>query len=198
MSNLHIALFTPGYPHVDAVLRAVDLSRRHDGALSRSIGEPLSLQRDKFARWFAASPAAHALLLEGDVVPPVDIVDRLFAVEAPVATAVYPQWVDDRLVTSVQRPSDSTWAERVAPGVFPVKRCLLGCVLVRREVFAALSAPWFLSTMSGPRFIPDDEWFCAAVHRGGFSIRCDGGATCAAMRQGTDLLAVMGSRIHDA
>jgi hypothetical protein len=101
-------------------------------------------------------------------------------------------------VTSVQRPSDSTWAERVAANVFAVKRCLLGCVLVRREVFAALSAPWFLSTMSGTRFIPDDEWFCAAVHRGGFSIQCDGGATCAAMRQGTDLLAVMGSQIHDA
>ena len=193
--QLHIALFTTGYPYVDAVLRAADLSRRHGAGLSRSIGEPLSVRRDQFARWFTTSPATHALFLEGDVVPPADVVDRLLKLNAPVATAVYPQW-DERLITSVQALADSTWSDSVPRSVFPVRRCLLGCVLVHRDVFAALSSPWFLSTITGTRFIADDEWFCDAVHRAGLQILCDGEATCASMRQGTDLLALMGSRIH--
>ena len=194
--QLHIALFTPGYPHVDAVLRSVELSRRHDATLTRVVGEPFSLHRDQFARNFIASPATHALLLEGEIVPPIDVVDRLLAADAPVATALYPQWADDRLVTNVQTGAAKTWADHAPATVFAVRRCLLGCVLVRRETFAAIQAPWFLSTITGTRFIPDDEWFCAAVRRAGLSIVCDGAATCSFIRQGTDLLAMMGARIH--
>ena len=119
--RIHIALFTPGYPYVDATIRALELSRRHGAGFSRSIGEPLSLHRDKFARWFAHSDAVHALFLEGDVVPPEDIVDRLLHVRAPVVTALYPQWVEDRLATNVQATTDATWSAAVPPRVFSVR-----------------------------------------------------------------------------
>ena len=61
---------------VDAAIRATDLSRRHAAGFSRSIGEPLSLRRDQFVRWFLETDARHALLLEGDIVPPEDAHDR--------------------------------------------------------------------------------------------------------------------------
>ena len=194
--TIHVALFTPGYPYVDAVLRAVELSRRHGAELSRTIGEPLSLRRDQFARRLLDSNATHALLLEGDVVPPADALERLLDVNAPVATAVYPQWLDDRLLTNVQARPDARWSESVPPAVFPVRRCLLGCVLVQREVFEKIPAPRFLSTISGSRFVADDEWFCAAVQRAGLRVMCDGRVTCGSIRQGTDLLPLMGERIH--
>ena len=196
MDQIHIALFTPGYPYVDAAIRALELSRRHGASFSRSIGEPLSLRRDLFARWFIDTKATHALLLEGDVVPPEDVLDRLIRGGAPVVTAVYPQWVDERLSTNVQAVSDKTWSDTIPARVFPVRRCLLGCVLVRREVFATLQAPWFLSTMTSARFVTDDEWFCDAVRRAGQRILCDGTVTCAAFRQGTDLLALASGQIH--
>jgi hypothetical protein len=194
--TIHVALFTPGYPYVDAVLRAVEIARRHGGELSRTIGEPLGLRRDIFARRLLESSATHALLLEGDVVPPADALERLLQLNAPVATAVYPQWLDDRLLTNVQARADA-WSESVPASVFPVRRCLLGCVLVRREVFEKVPSPWFLSTISGSRFVADDEWFCAAVQRAGLGLMCDGRVTCGSIRQGTDLLPLMGRRIHN-
>jgi hypothetical protein len=196
VSVIHIALFTTGYPYVDAVLRATELSRRHGAELSRAVGEPFSLRRDQFAIRFLESNATHALLLEGDVVPPADALERLLEVDAPVATAVYPQWVNEHLVTSVQSLSDSAWSASVPASVFPVRRCLLGCVLVQREVFSTVAAPWFLSTISGSRFIADDEWFCTAVRRAGLRILCDGRVTCGSIRQGTDLLPLMAERVH--
>lgn len=41
-------------------------------------------------------------MLEGDVVPPEDALSRLLEVGAPVVTAVYPQWVNERLCSNVQ------------------------------------------------------------------------------------------------
>jgi hypothetical protein len=195
MSRSHVALFTPGYPHVDAAIRAVDLARRSGAGFSRSIGEPLSLHRDQFVRWFLQSDASHALLLEGDVVPPEDALERLLAAGAPVATAAYAQWTDDRLCSNVQRPGETTWTAQIAPDRFEVARCLLGCVLVSREAFAALRAPWFLSTMTPTRFMTDDEWFCRAVARAGLPIVCDGRVVCASFRQGADLRALAGGRL---
>jgi len=194
MDHIHIALFTPGYPYVDAAIRAVELSRRPGATFSRSIGEPLSLQRDQFARWFIETKSSHVLLLEGDVVPPEDVLDRLLKAGAPVVTAAYPQWVDERLSTNVQAVTDKTWSDAIPARVFPIRRCLLGCVLVGREVFAAVAAPWFLSTMTATRFVTDDEWFCDAVRRAGQRILCDGTVTCTALRQGTDLLAMAGGQ----
>jgi hypothetical protein len=194
--RIHIALFTPGYPFVDAVLRAVQLSRRRGATLSRRIGEPLGPSRDLFAQSLLESDATHGLLLEGHVVPPEDVLDRLLLVRAPVATAVYPQWVDERLSSNVQATTDATWSDRVPPAVFSVRRCLLGCVLVQRDVFVNIPAPRFLSTMTGNGLLPDDKWFCDAVRRAGLGIRCDGRVLCTSVRQGMDLLAATGGSIQ--
>jgi hypothetical protein len=196
--RIHVALFTPGYPYVDAALRAAELATRHGATFSRSLGEPASLHRDTFARWFVTADASHALMLEGDVVPPEDIVERLLTLNAPVATALYPQWADGRLTTNVQGTQDATWSPTVPPGVFSARRCLLGCVLVKREVFTRLKAPWFLSAWAGDRYVPDDEWFCNAVRGAGFGIRCDGSALCKAFRMGTELLSLTGGSLHAA
>jgi hypothetical protein len=194
--RVHVALFTPGYPYVDAVLRAVTLSRRPGASLSRSIGEPLAPHRERLARWLLESDATHALLLDGDVVPPEDVLERLLLVGAPVVTAVYPQWVDERLSTNVQSTADDTWSDKIPSTVFTVRRCLLGCVLVHRDVFLEIPAPWFLSTMTGSGLLPDDKWFCDAVRRAGVGIRCDGRVICSSIRQGTDLLALAGGSIQ--
>jgi GT2 family glycosyltransferase len=193
MPRVHIAFFTTGYPYVDAAVRAVELSRRHGAGFSRSIGEPFSLRRDQFARWFLETDNTHALLLDGDVVPPEDALERLLDVDAPIATAAYPQWIDDRLHANVQ--TADAWSEVVPPTRFPVRRCLLGCVLVHRDAFAAIAPPWFMSTMTATRFISDDEWFCARAAQAGQTIVCDGAVMCASLRQGTNLLVLAGRDI---
>jgi hypothetical protein len=68
-SDSHRAV-PPGYPHVDAVLRAVELSRRPGASFSRSLGWPLPPHRDQFVHGLLGTDATDALLLEGDVVPP--------------------------------------------------------------------------------------------------------------------------------
>jgi hypothetical protein len=195
IDRIHIALFTPGYPYVDAAVRAVELARRPGARFSRIIGEPLSLHRDRFARQFLESDATHVLLLEGDVVPPEDVLERLLAADASIVTAAYYQWVDDRLSTNVQTVTETTWSEKIPARLFPVRRCRLGCVLLRRDLFARMPGPWFLSTMTAARFVAEDEWFCNAVRNAGVAILCDGALTCASLRQGVDLLAVHGGTI---
>ena len=196
MPGLHVALFTNGYPYVDAVTRAVELAHRHGAEFSRAIGEPFSLRRDQYVRRFLETDAADVLFLEGDIVPPDDVVDRLMKVAAPVVTAVYPRWHDDRLTTNVQAVSDRDWSDRVPARVFPVRRCALGCVLIRREAFERLPSPWFLATLSGERFVDDDEWFCTAVRKAGMPILCDGTVVATSVRQGTDLLALCGRSLR--
>lgn len=196
MPRVHIAFFTNGYPHVDAAIRAMDLSHRHGATFSRNIGEPFGFRRDNFVRWFLDTEASHALLLEGEVVPPEDALVRLLDAGAPIITAVYPQWTDDRLCTSVQTLTDTTWAEAVPPTRFPVRRCLLGCILVSREALLKISPPWFLSTMTASRYVTDDEWFCAAASRAGLSIICDGSLMCASFRAGHDLRTLAGARFQ--
>lgn len=196
MARVHIALFTTGYPYVDAAIRASELTRRHHAGFSRSIGEPFSFRRDQFVRWFLETDASHALLLEGDVVPPEDALDRLLDADAPVATGAYPQWLDDRVCANVQTMPGATWCETVPAARFAICRCLLGCVLIRREVLAAIDAPWFLSTIAGGRYVSDDEWFCRAVARAGLSIVCDGSVMCTSFRQGADLLALTGGQLQ--
>jgi hypothetical protein len=196
MAKVHVALFTNGYPHVDAAIRALDLSHRHNATFSRSIGEPYSLRRDQLVRWLLETDASHALMLDGDVVPPEDALGRLLDVDAPVATAAYPQWLDERLCANVMPLNDSTWPQAIPAERFPVRRCLLGCVLVTREALQAIPAPWFLSTVTASGFVSDDDWFCTAASRAGLSIICDGGLMCAAYRQGTDLRAVPGGELR--
>jgi hypothetical protein len=196
MPRVHIAFFSNGYPHVDAALRAIDLSHRHGASFSRSNGEPFAFRRDQFVRWFLETDATHALLLEGEVLPPEDALSRLLDAGAPIVTAVYPQWVDDRLCTNVQLPTGQTWADAVPAKRFTVSRCLLGCLLVSREALLKISPPWFFSTMTASRFVTDDEWFSAAVARAGLSIACDGSLVCASFRQGTDLRALAGARLQ--
>jgi len=194
--QVHVALFTPGYPYVGAAMRAVELSRRPGAAFSWRVGEPLSPLRDTFARSLLETEATHALMLEGDVVPPPDVVDRLMQADAPVVTAAYPQWVDERLSANVQALVDTSWSDTIPTRVFPVRRCLLGCILVRRDVFTTVPPPWFLSTMTEDRFVTDDEWFCRAVRHARLSIVCDGSVTCASIWHGSNLLALTGGSIH--
>ncbi len=196
MPRPHVALFTTGYPFVDAATRAVELARRHQAGFSRSVGEPFSLKRDQFVRWFLESDASHALMLEGDVVPPEDALERLLDVGSGVATALYPQWLDDELCTNVQTAGDGIWDRTAAPIRFPVTRCLFGCALVSREAFNATKAPWFLGTMTANGFVSDSEWFCGALEQAGVSLVCDGSILCAAYRQGADLNQLTGGRIQ--
>jgi hypothetical protein len=195
MPRVHIAFFSNGYPYVDAAIRAMDLSHRHGASFSRSIGQPYSFRREQFVQWFLDTDASHALMLEGDIVPPEDVLDRLLDVGAPVATAVYPQWVDERLCASVQTLNDSTWAQTIPSTRFPVRRCLLGCVLVAREALLAMRAPRFLATMTATRFVTDDEWFCNAASQAGLPIICDGSIMCASLYQGTDLRTIAGAQL---
>ena len=198
MDQVQIALFTAGYPYVGAAMRAAELGRREGATFSWRVGEPFGPLRDMFVRSLLASAATHALMLEGDVIPPPDVVDRLLQVNAPVVTAAYPQWADERLSANVQALADSSWSVTIPARVFPVRRCLLGCVLIRRDVFTTVPSPWFLSTMTETRFVTDDEWFCGAVRRARLPIVCDGSVSCATIWKGADLLALTGGSIYQS
>ena len=187
---------TRGSAYVPSLLEAQRVAQRFDGELLVEIGRPIELVRTRIVTRFMESGADYLLTIDDDIIAPADAAERLLALDAAVATAVYPQWLDDRLLTNVQARAGAAWSESVPPSVFPVRRCLLGCVLVRREVFEKIPAPRFLSTISGSRFIADDEWFCDAVQRTGLRLLCDGRITCGSIRQGTDLLPLMGERIH--
>lgn len=192
-SRLLVCLVTRGYPHVLSITRAQDVARRAQAAFSTAVADPLYLGRELAARQCRQSGCTHLLAVDETIVPPEDVVERLLALDRPVAAAVYPQWHDSRIVTNVVGLRSEGWLAAPPDGPLPVKRCRLGCALIRRDALERVPEPWFLHfDRDAAEGVSDDAWFCRRVREGGLQIFCDGRVRCRAFHGPIDLLAFAG------
>jgi hypothetical protein len=117
----------------------------------------------------------------------------LLALDAPVATAPCPIFVDGRIVANVKGVDSDAWIGVPGAHVFPVSQTGLGLTLVRRDVFELIRTPWFqFGASSGGRVIGEDTWFSNGVTHAGLAIVCDGSVRCSHVKDGLDLLALAG------
>jgi hypothetical protein len=185
-----VVFITRGHPFVDSVVRAVSISHRHHGLFLGSAGEPASVNRELLVESALASNPSHLLLLDENIVAPLDIIERLQAADRDVVSAVYPQWVETRIAANYQPLTEADWAARIEARLQPVRRIQLGAVLITRALLLRLPRPWFLEAESPHgRFCGDDEWFSDRVRQAGAGLFCDGRVVCSHMYHGLDLRA---------
>lgn len=115
---------------------------------------------------------SHLLLLETDNTFPHDALLRLLAHDKPIVGASYlmrsaPHWAMGRELDTT-KPIDVS-----SGGVREVSRLPVGCILIRMDVFDALSAPIWETPWNGKTFETDDYYFCDKARSAGFSVWCD-------------------------
>jgi hypothetical protein len=195
MFKPQIILVSTGFPYINGVVRLIDVARRHGGNPTFVTCEPISLAREQAVVEFLGSDATHALLAEQHLLPPEDIVERLAATGADVATAAYPTWDGERLTVSVQSLADRAWPISVPASVFRVRVAQVGMLLVARRVFETQPGPWFSQgRVTGQGARTEAEYFSEKVRRAGFTFVCDGRIEVGHWRHGIDLLQVARER----
>ena len=129
----------------------------------------------------------HLLFLDSDVVPPLDVVQRLTALNVPVATGCYPVYTSagKRWAVADATDPDDPFKLAMRPQLptdglpFLVDACGGGCLMLRRDVLERVPAPWFQwgqdadGTLHG-----EDYFFCHQCHQAGIDITCDPTVIC--------------------
>jgi hypothetical protein len=190
---VQVAMPTRGCAYAPSLLWADDLARRCGLPLRVEIGRPIERVRTRIVKAFLETAASHLLMVDDDIVPPPDALERLLALDAAVATAPCPIFLDGRIVANVKGLGSDGWIEVPPPRVFPVSQTGLGLTLVRRDVFGSIRIPWFqFGASSSGRAIGEDTWFSNGVTKAGLNIACDGSVRCSHVKDGLDLLALSG------
>lgn len=184
---------TRGRAYVPALLQVIGLAQRFGSEPLIEVGGPVHVVRQRIAQRFLASDATHLLTIDDDVVAPPDGVERLLALDAAVATGVYPLSLNGRLRASAAPLGMQAWPEEPSDDVFEAGSIGLGFALIRRDAFDGLRRPWFLfGTSSRGQPVGEDVWFASGVRQAGHRVLCDGRVRCSHMRGDIDLLALAG------
>lgn len=194
---MDVLAFTPVYrlePETIAALMALEHEpltlmlqrdnpyRRGDGANDGPANHYRQYVRGR--ELFLAGPWEAMLVIESDVIPPPDTVERLIALDADLAYGAYlfrgnkrpvvnvyeryPADVNGRLARNIGMSLSvrGLWAEALHQGVIECSGAGLGCVLIRRRVLEA--TPF---RMEAGSFC--DTPFTRDVYSAGFTMRAD-------------------------
>lgn len=124
-----------------------------------AVGRPVDFVRNSFIRICKAGDYSHLFLLDSDTEPPLDAIDRLLALNVPLATGCYPVWMQHGLRWALANrgavlppallSQESRGGYRLLDRLpsltepFEVDAGGAGCLLIRRDVFDLVNWPWF-------------------------------------------------------
>ncbi|MFA5553469.1 MAG: hypothetical protein WCZ89_02270 [Phycisphaerae bacterium] len=150
MKNVLLAIPTHGGIH-----ESLDAWKSHIAAAMpnvrdvNSTGRPVDFNRNSLIRLFLPlKNFDYLMLVDSDIEPPVDCIERLLALDSPLAGGCYPVWMHrglrwalmnkdtDRRYRLLERLSSLTEPFEVDAGG-------AGCLLIRRDVFDKVKWPWF-------------------------------------------------------
>jgi hypothetical protein len=178
---------------VPSLLQAIAFARRFGGEPLIEIGGPVHAVRQRIAERFLTSDATHLLTMDDDVVAPGDGPERLLAIDAAVATGVYPLSLNGHLRSSAAPLGMTDWPVVPPDAIFEAGSIGLGFALIRRDAFDGLRTPWFLfGASSQGQPVGEDVWFASGVRRAGHRVMCDGRLRCSHIKGDIDLLALAG------
>ena len=172
------------------------------------VGSPTDRVRNQIVREFLdRSDYTHLLFLDRDMAFPPDGLDRLLALDAPVAAGTYPMLATRiSAVDGTERPNLTTiigqyadprdreqppapdgervvyrWLDAHEVGDEPIAcdGVGTGMCLIRREVFEAIEPPWFRVLIDDQdKVTTENLYFCRKVLRAGFTIVADPVVAC--------------------
>jgi hypothetical protein len=173
---------------------AAKLSQRPDVTYISVKGRPVDYARNCGVRSFLEyTRFTHLLFLDSDTEPPLDVVERLLALDAPLASGCYPV-IMDGMVKWALLERDERGGYRCLkaltdkPQTFTVDAAGGGCVLIRRDVFDQVRWPWFKwiehadGSQSG-----EDVYFFKKCNRKGLRVSVDLRVLCNHHKGGVNL-----------
>jgi len=125
------------------------------------------------------------LSLEQDVIPPKDVIEKLIRHEKKVVSGVYfsrykingkimylpllwKEKKDNKKLMRFLKPE-----EIEGDKLIKIKKCGLGCVLIRRDVLEKIKFRYVEEILCF-----DDMFFCEDVEKNGFGLYCDASVKC--------------------
>lgn len=126
-------------------------------------GSDLARNRNFLVEDALAINASHILWLDGDIIFPDDLIERLLVHNVDVVAGIYP---------TRNTPIDSTgfynyshelleraYITKNGPELFEIEACGLGCMLVSINIFKQTQPPWFQFTPNHG----EDIYFCKKI-----------------------------------
>lgn len=140
--------------------------------------------RTKIAHYFLNSDYDKLLFLDDDVAPPIDVIESLLKVDAPIVSANYPIYVDGIIKSCACMLDrceglyswDYFFADEV--GIKEVDGCGLGCVLIDKSVFKKVGTEFKLHYSNGSILTGEDLDFCNRTRKAGFKILANFNVSC--------------------
>lgn len=144
-----LAIPTGGGIHEITAMTAAQLAARSDVDMVTVKGRPIDYNRNCIVRAFLANPDyTHLFLMDSDIGAPLDIIDRLIALDAPLASGCYPVLMPNGLKWAISNmdPDNRYRLLKDLPSQtkpFIADAGGAGCLMIRRDVFDRLDWPWF-------------------------------------------------------
>lgn len=144
------AVPTDGKIKAQTVLHLAHISQHPNVVYNAVVGSPIDQVRNKIVRtMFADDTYTHVLMMDSDMIPPVNAVDKLLEMDTPMACGIYPLLISGSITSSVVEKNEqfpeghflTDWADKTGP--FEVDAAGTGLVLIKREVFETIPWPWF-------------------------------------------------------
>jgi GT2 family glycosyltransferase len=152
--------------------------------LRQAFGQPLAAVRNSIVQYFLEeTKATHLFFLDDDVLIMPDTILRLLKRKAPIVSGLYYER-DQRhrpIIIDTPKNREQKLRFRFRYLCRPPKSRLLecdvapaGCLLIEREVFRSMVAPWFHARQN----MGEDVYFCLYARRAGFKILVDTAVDC--------------------
>lgn len=149
-------------------------------------GQSPARNRNIAIRQALATNSTHVLFIDDDMACPPDTIARLLSHDKDIVTGLY------LLRSFPHRPNIFDYAgpdgrcihhfpSAGENGLIEIVNCGLGCVLIKTEVFKAMSDPWILLGETEPDHWGDDIGFFNRVRKAGFKLYCDLSLECGHM-----------------
>lgn len=141
--------------------------------------KPHDVARNVIVHHFLGTDCTHLLMIDSDVIPP-DNITRM--VGHDICSAWVNAYKDGHLMPVAMDRVKDGWKQRQTLGAGPneVDAVGTGCIMVRREVFEKMPAPWFefIKDERGMLKAGEDFSFCQKAKELGFSIQFDTNYRC--------------------
>jgi len=135
--------------------------------------KPIAKARNVAVEYFLKGKRNYFFMVDADVIPPTDAIDRLLNIDADVGTI--PSFVmrGNNKITNVYKRFIGTEYLPITKGT--PDSFGFGCVMIKREVLLKLKKPYFYNT---PERVCEDIMFCEDVRKRGFKLGCDYNRFC--------------------
>lgn len=123
---------------------------------SKAIDCPVDFNRNQAVSIFLNKGSwTHLFFLDSDVSPPLDAIDRLLALEVPVATGLYPLMLREGLRWAILNKDPGGVYRclkylKSTEAPFEVDGAGAGCLLIRRDILKEMSWPYFRWDLTAP------------------------------------------------